>query len=162
GLPLVVVGQQPNLRCMEQPGQPILVHPLRRGEVEDPPDDLEGMVDGAGALSLSAPPIDPRLQQADVDAIDGDIANQPHQQFELHDVACQAALVLIFEDELARGLLEGSRRPYPVDLRLALFLHDAREHCLGFPELSCASAAANSPPEQALVDMEPSGSLDEA
>jgi hypothetical protein len=39
-----------------------------------------------------------------VEAIDGDVADHRHQQLELHDVACQAALVLVFKDVLRRRL----------------------------------------------------------
>jgi hypothetical protein len=61
--------------------------------------------------------------------------------------------VLVFEHEFRRGLLEGSNRPDAVDVSLPGFFHHSREVSFRFLELICASALANSPPEDALVDM---------
>ena len=49
-----------------------------------------------------------------------------------------------------------------VDLCLPLFFHDPCEISLRFFEFSCASALANSPPEDVLVDMPDPGPHDEA
>ena len=61
--------------------------------------------------------------------------------------------MLVFQHKLGRGLFEGPSGPDAVDLGLSRFFHHSCEVPFGFLELSCASALANSPPEDALVDM---------
>ena len=95
----------------------MLVDPLRRRKVENAADDLQSVVDRAGRLSLPAPLLDPRLQRAAVDLM---------QRLQRRSTASsnlswtmslgEASLVLVFQHELGRSLLEGSRRPHAVDL----------------------------------------------
>ena len=69
------------------------------------------------------------------------------------DVIPDAPLVLVLEHEFRRGLLEGSSGPDAIDLGLSRLFHHSREVLFGFLELISASASANSPPEDAFVDM---------
>ena len=70
--------------------------------------------------------------------------------------------MLVLQHKLCRGLLEGSSGPDAVDLGLPGLFHHSREVSFRFFELSCASALANSPPEDALVDVPDPGPHDEA
>ena len=97
-----------------------------------------------------------------MDPIDGHRSKRQHQSLESAHVVIDAPLVLVLQHKLCRGLLERSSRPDAVDLGLPRLFHHSREVLFGFFELSCASALANSPPEEAFVDMPDPGPHDEA
>src|SRR5436853_5839941 len=120
------------------------------------------MIDGPNFGALATPLRDPRLQCTHVQLVQGNIAYCRHDPFQATDVVAQASLVLVLKHKLRRGLLEGSRGPYAVDVSLTGLFHHSREMRFRCFELSCTSALANSPPEQALVDMPVSGPHDEA
>ena len=97
-----------------------------------------------------------------MDAIERLEPIQGNRPFSRLTSSSMAALVLVLEHKLRRGLLEGSRGPDAVDLGLSGLFHHSREVPFCFFELSCASALANSPPEDALVDVPDPGPHDEA
>src|SRR5436190_23993993 len=80
----------------------------------------------------------------------------------MHDIVTDAALLLVFEHELGSGLLECTHRPHTVDIGLSGLFHHSCELPFRLFEPSCASAAANSPPEDDLVDVPDPGPHDEA
>ena len=114
------------------------------------------------ATPARAPLLDPRLQRAHCSLSSATPPIHGMSPLRRPTSSREAALVLVLQHKLRRGLLEGSRRPYAVDLRLTGLFHHSCEVPFRFFELSCASALANSPPEDALVDMPDPGSHDEA
>ena len=140
----------------------MLVHPLRGSKVQNSPDDFQTVIDRSGRLALFPPNIDPRAEDTRVDAAKGQRPKYGHQQIQLDDVAGKAPLVLVLKYILRRCLVKGPRGPDAVDLSLTGLFHYSREGPFCFFELSRASALANSPPEEALVDMPVSGSHDES
>src|SRR5689334_5296425 len=120
------------------------------------------MVDRPSRGPRASPIGNPGLERAKVKLVERDATNPGQQTPQSANVVTDAALVLVLKHKLRRGLLESSRRPDAVDLRLPSVLHHARELPFRFFELTCASALANSPPEHDLVDVPDAGPHDEA
>ena len=57
------------LGAAEEPREPLLVHPFRRGKVQDAADDLEAMIDRPRGLTLAPAVLDPGLQRPEMQAI---------------------------------------------------------------------------------------------
>jgi hypothetical protein len=106
--------------------------------------------------------IDPGLQGTEMDPVERHWTEPRHELLQLRDVVTQAPLVLVLEHELRRRFLERTRRSDAVHLSLTGFFHHPSELPLGFFDLTCASALANAPAEEPLVDVVDSGPQDEA
>ena len=162
-LPLVAVRQQLDLGRRQQPSQTLLVHPLARRQVQDAPNDLQSVIDGPDGDARCA--ADRAIQGCSVPMCSVSSGTSPiHGISPLQpaDVVVEAALVLVLQHKLRRRLLERASRPHTVHLGLPCLFHHSREFPFRFFELSCASALANSPPEDALVDVPDPASDDEA
>lgn len=95
------------------------VDPFELGEPQGATDDRETVVYRVGGSSLLSLVIDPRIQRAAMDALQGQVPDPRHQLFEQADVPIQRTLVLVLANELDRRFLETSFRPDAVDPRLA-------------------------------------------
>ena len=160
-LPLVGVGQQLDLRSRMQPGQAEFVDPLGRSEIQNSAHNLQSVVDRTHGGACLAPVFDPWLQGPDVDLIKGDAADPGHQELQSPNVTGNAALVLILQHELGSSLLESPPRPDAVDLCLPGLLDQSREVAFRFFESICASALANSPSTDVLIDVPDAMAFDE-
>ena len=92
------------------------------------------MVDGALRGASLASLFDPGLQSTHVNAIEREATYPGHQSPQAADVVRQAALMLVFQHKLRRGLLKRARGPNTVDLGLACFFHHSCEVSFGFFE----------------------------
>jgi hypothetical protein len=75
GQALVVVRKQLDLGRCPEPSEPVLVHPFCRCEVQDAPDHLEPVIDGAGRDTILAALRHPRIERASMEPFQRDLSN---------------------------------------------------------------------------------------
>jgi hypothetical protein len=91
----VKIRKQLDLRGGQQPGKPLVVHPFRRGEIHNPTNNLQSVIDRSYCFPFATTVLYPRLQRAKVKAVQLCGPNPRHQQPELQDVVVKTALVLV-------------------------------------------------------------------
>jgi hypothetical protein len=101
----------------------LAVHPFARGQIEDAPDQLQAVVDGAVGDAGSAPVFNPRLQHTHVQLGERHRADPGKETLQTADIVGKTALVLMVEHEFGGGLLKGPCGPDTINSRLAGFFH---------------------------------------